>query len=409
MKAWNKKCIFCLLFLICVMLLTNVFMVKAGNDHVQDTALVDVNRLYHRAMNGEALEDLHTKEINVEKTAQDTIDMHTYMNHGNEGIILLPAKEEGWFYKFTYSLRGIPDSFFWIINLIFVLVLAFVGYIMLHIQKQIILPFHKMEHMAEALKNRDFTYELPEQKSMYFGRFVWAVDVMKDELRHHEEREIRLMKDKKTMIASLSHDIKTPLSNIRLYADAMMHQLYPLETVRQRICENCDRIDGYVKDIMKTSNQDLFDFSVHMEEVYLQDIKEILEREGERVQLAMVEYNVRGCFEGLVYTDPLRLHEVIHNVVDNALKYGDGKWIHVNVYEEDGHAILQIENSGKGVDVRDTNALYQSFWRGNDIGNKKGNGLGLYICKQLMKHMQGDIFMTQKEGSISFHVVLDTL
>lgn len=409
MKAWNRKCILTLLLLVMLMILANVFMLKSGNEHVHNSALVDVNRLYQKLMDKEDLNHLDTKEIIVEKMAQNTIDLHTYMNHGDEGIVLLPAKEEGWFYKFTYPLHWIPDSFFWIINLIFILVLLFAGYIMYHVHKQIIVPFHKMENMAEALKNRDFTYELPEQKSKYFGRFVWAIDVMKDELRHHEESEIRLMKDKKTMVASLSHDIKTPLSNIRLYSDAMMHQLYPLETVRQRICENCDKIDGYVKDIMETSNQDLFDFSVHMEEVYLQDIRKMLERVGERVQLAMVAYELSGCFEGLVYTDCARLHEVIHNVMDNALKYGDGKWIHVSVYEEDGHAILQIENSGKGVDVRDTNALFQSFWRGHQVENQKGNGLGLYICKQLMKHMRGDIFMTQKEGSISFHLVLDVL
>ena len=57
----------------------------------------------------------------------------------------------------------------------------------------------------------------------------------------------------------------------------------------------------------------------------------------------------------------------------------------------------------------DAGAIFQSFYRGNNVNNHAGNGLGLYICKQLMQKMDGDIFMTQEQGSVSFHLVLGTV
>ncbi len=79
------------------------------------------------------------------------------------------------------------------------------------------------------------------------------------------------------------------------------------------------------------------------------------------------------------------------------------------LYEEDHHSILKLENSGSYIEQSDAGAIFQSFYRGNNVNSHAGNGLGLYICKQLMQKMDGDIFMTQEQGSVSFHLVLGTL
>lgn len=409
MKAWSRLTWCVPIVLLLVLLGLNILLLQLRNETIPDEALVDINRMASELQAGKRISEVKKSDIQVELIDMKAASMHSYMDRSRTRIILLPADQEGNFYRFTYQVQRIPSSVFWIINTTLIIVILFIVYILLYIRKQIIQPFHNMEAMANALKNRDFTYELPQQKQRFFGKFVWAIDVMKEELRHHEEKETELMKEKQTMIASLSHDIKTPLSNIRLYTDAMKEHLYPEKLICARLYENCDKIDQYVEEIMHASNEDLFDFSVHMEEVYLHDVEELLKREKERIELALVAYEQQPCRNQLIYTDRIRLREVIGNVIDNALKYGDGKWIHVSFYEEDHHSILQIENSGQNIDKTDANAIFQSFYRGSNIANQKGNGLGLYICKQLMRKMDGDIFMTQKKGSVSFHLVLGTL
>lgn len=409
MKAWNRLTVLVPALLLLLLLGLNGLLLQLRDETIPDEALVEINRMAKELEDGKQMKELASSEIQIELLELKKTSMQSYMDRSRTRSVLLPAKQEGSFYRFTYRVQRIPSSVFWIINTTLLGVILFVIYLLFYIRRQIIQPFHNMEAMATALKNRDFTYVLPQQKQRFFGKFVWAIDVMKEELRHHEEKETALMKEKQTMIASLSHDIKTPLSNIRLYMDAMKEHLYAEELICERLYENCDKIDQYVKEIMHTSNENLFDFDVLMEEVYLHDVEALLRREQERIELALISYEQAPCKDQLIYTDLIRLREVIGNVVDNAMKYGDGKWIHISFYEEDHHGILKIENSGSYIDQSDAGAIFQSFYRGNNVASHAGNGLGLYICKQLMQKMDGDIFMTQEQESVSFHLVLGTV
>lgn len=409
MKAWNRLTVLVPALLLLLLLGLNGLLLQLRDETIPDEALVEINRMAKELEDGKQMKELASSEIQIELLELKKTSMQSYMDRSRTRSVLLPAKQEGSFYRFTYRVQRIPSSVFWIINTTLLGVILFVIYLLFYIRRQIIQPFHNMEAMATALKNRDFTYVLPQQKQRFFGKFVWAIDVMKEELRHHEEKETALMKEKQTMIASLSHDIKTPLSNIRLYTDAMKEHLYAEELICERLYENCDKIDQYVKEIMHTSNEELFDFDVLMEEVYLHDVEALLRREQERIELALISYEQAPCKDQLIFTDLIRLREVIGNVVDNAMKYGDGKWIHISFYEEDHHSILKIENSGSYIDQSDAGAIFQSFYRGNNVAGHAGNGLGLYICKQLMQKMDGDIFMTQEQGSVSFHLVLGTV
>lgn len=405
MKAWNRILWIALLCVMIGMLLVNLLLFQLQEDHIPNNEIVEINRAYAKLQKGVALKDIKLKGIHLDVIQQEQLGLTSYMEEANKRIVLLPADQQHTFYRFTYRVERVPAYAIWMLNGIFLAMFALLVYILIFVKRQIIIPFHNMENIAVALKNRDFTYELPQQKYRFFGKFIWAVDVMKEELRSHEARELALMKEKKTMISSLSHDIRTPLSNIRLYTDALGMNLYPDHRIQIRISENCDKIDQYVKEIINTSSEELFDLPVHVKELYLSDVMQVLWREKERLELALVKCTIESMDNVMILGDIARLREVIGNVVDNALKYGDGKWVHMSFYEEDHHMILKIENSGEKIDDRDVNALFNSFYRGHNVKERQGNGLGLYICKQLMKKMDGDIFMSQNDGSVSFHIV----
>ncbi|MEG0468819.1 MAG: HAMP domain-containing sensor histidine kinase [Longicatena sp.] len=409
MKAWNKSYYGALGFLILLVIVVNIFLFQSREENIPNEKIVEINRVYKKLQNGEDVSKQLGDQLELKIVHEDRLNLEKYMESLNKRIIVLPGKGNE-FYFFTYSIDRIPSYIVWGINLFFFLAIVIFMWMHRFVAKQVIQPFYKMKDMAEAISRRDFDYPLPQQKYKFFGKFVWAIDMMRDELRYHEQKELDLMKEKKVMISSLSHDIKTPLSNIRLYNAARKDALYPVDTIMERVDENCDKIDAYVKDIINTSNEDLFDFSIHKQETYLHEILPILKREEERITLSFVEYEQQGFHEDcFIYADINRLKEVMDNIMDNALKYGDGKWIHVSFYEEDHHIIVKITNSGVGIQEQDQSALFQSFYRGNNVGKQKGNGLGLYICKQLMVKMGGDIFMSQEEGSVSFHLVLEKL
>lgn len=74
-----------------------------------------------------------------------------------------------------------------------------------------------------------------EDKSRFFGRFIWGVDLLRENMEQQKQRELDLQRDKKMLLLSLSHDIKTPLSAIKLYSKALSKGLYDGERNRLKL------------------------------------------------------------------------------------------------------------------------------------------------------------------------------
>jgi signal transduction histidine kinase len=94
------------------------------------------------------------------------------------------------------------------------------------------------------------------------------------------------------------------------------------------------------------------------------------------------------------------------NLLENALKYGDGEAIHISFREEDFRQLVIIENTGIPIPAAELSHIFTSFWRGSNAAGKQGNGLGLYICRQLLHKMDGEIFAETTDTGMRFVIVL---
>ena len=108
----------------------------------------------------------------------------------------------------------------------------------------------------------------------------------------------------------------------------------------------------------------------------------------------------------LLYGDLDRAVEVLQNVCENALKYGDGKQIHISFDEEEDCKLITVENSGCSLKEEEFTYIFDSFYRGSNSDKAKGSGLGLYICKSILHKMDGEIFAKEKNGMFAITVVL---
>ena len=99
------------------------------------------------------------------------------------------------------------------------------------------------------------------------------------------------------------------------------------------------------------------------------------------------------------------MYEAIGNLIENAFKYGDGKKIDIKFSEEDSYELISVINSGNPVSENEMPHLFDSFFRGKNAEGKEGNGLGLYICKEIMRKMNGDIFANYKKDGLEFVLV----
>jgi signal transduction histidine kinase len=114
--------------------------------------------------------------------------------------------------------------------------------------------------------------------------------------------------------------------------------------------------------------------------------------------MVKTDFHVESYGNCLLKGDLERGIEVLQNIMENAIKYGDGRNIDLRFSEEDGCALVCIENSGCTLPDTELPHVFDSFWRGSNAENKNGSGLGLYICRQLMQKMGGEIF-AKIEGS----------
>lgn len=306
----------------------------------------------------------------------------------------------GELYRFDYLVPdGAGDRVdFLIVNTALGVMGVFVLGVLFFVRSRILKPFERLTELPRELSKGNLTMPVKESRNKLFGKFLWGMDLLRENLEQKKTRELELEREKKTLLLSLSHDIKTPLSAIKLYTKALSKNLYSDVDKQRRIVEsienNADEIEEYVSRIVSASKEDFLSLDVENGEFYLSWlIENISAYYGEKLALVKQEFAVGKYRERLLIGDLDRSVEVLQNVMENALKYGDGKRIELLFpEEEEGDVLIAVRNGGCTLDQADLPHIFESFWRGANAGNRPGSGLGLYICRQLMHRMGGEIF-----------------
>ncbi|HBT95617.1 MAG TPA: sensor histidine kinase [Coriobacteriia bacterium] len=269
--------------------------------------------------------------------------------------------------------------------------------ILLYVRSKLIKPFTRISDLLYELSKGHLTSGLKESKSRYFGRFIWGLDLLRETLEARKQNELALTRENKMMVLALSHDIKTPLSAIRLYGKALAEDLYDTEEKRREVIlgidEKAEEMEGLVRDIIKTSREDFLHIEVREGEFYLGElIDRIRAYYGEKLALVKCEFIVDTYRNLLLSGDIERYVEVMENIIENAIKYGDGREIRIDFPVEEDHQLIAVTNTGNSLPGGELVHIWESFWRGSNVERQSGSGLGLYICRRLMNAMQGDIY-----------------
>jgi len=317
-------------------------------------------------------------------------------------------EKDGQLYRFEYE--NISDSItkkvLTVINGVLVIVLLIVVLIYIYIRHKILMPFEKLTDVPYQLSKGNLTVPLKESKNKFFGKFIWGVDLLRENIQQQKERELELQKNRKMLLLSLSHDIKTPLSAIKLYSKALSKNLYNDTKKQIEIAENinskADEIERYVTQIITASREEILAFDMNIDEFYLSDlVSKVDNYYTEKLELNKIKFIKEGYNDCLIYGDIDRSVEVLQNIIENAIKYGDGDFIRLSFSEEDGCILISVCNSGCTLKNEELPHIFDSFWRGENSTGQKGNGLGLYICRSLMNKMNGDIFAHIEDGNIT--------
>ena len=406
MKQMQKKW---LLLLVAYVIL--VFLVNWNLYHYQqkkdNSYLVGVNRLEieigrMEEKTGKIAENIEIQWDLIEgydciSADSNRQEISSFLNENREKKQILYSTERA-FYKIYYEdkTNNMFGVFLWV-NACFLLVLVVLAGWYMYIQFEILKPMEKIAELPYELAKGNLTVPLKENKHKLFGRLIWGLDMLRQNLEDGKKRELALEKERKMFLLSLTHDIKTPLSVIKLNAQALQKNIYKDEEKKRQVAgsilQKADELWEYISSIIHSQREDFMEFTVEQGEVYTGEIaKEMELYYREKMEQMHIDFRCTVLKNCLIRADQERLIEVLQNITENAVKYGDGDAIELLGEKKESGYCFTIMNTGCNLDEREVVHIFDSFFRGSNVEGKEGSGLGLFICRKLVGMMEGEIF-----------------
>ena len=416
-------------FTLVMVLALCVFIIFNSENHFESRDIIHYNEQLHiieeALENGEKdtnLENKYKCHIIFAKEIEDEELSHLYKN--NALVLDLTVNGEyvgkvAWddnrnnFDKIKRGFFG-GSVYLWVIMLIS-------GYILLILYyTSFVKPVKELQKFSVEIAKGNLDEPLPIRKDNLFGSFVEAFDQMREELRDSRKREVKAEIARKEMVTDLSHDIKTPISVIKVACEVLEAKAgkklsesenneeekkdieYTLEKV-STISQKADLISSLMTNVMHSTLDDIDKISVNPVETDSRILKDFFDNLKNYGNIIM-ENEVPA---GIVYMDRLRMEQVIDNVVGNSHKYA-GTDIRVSFSEtsalsSDGESKedfirITIKDSGKGVKEDELPLISQKYFRGSNSKETSGYGLGMYLVKRYMELQFGGMEYFNDDG-----------
>ena len=272
-----------------------------------------------------------------------------------------------------------------IITTIVVLILSLIiGYL---ISKKLSKPITQISNEARKLADGNFNANFKTDINIYeINELADSLNYAKDELSKTETL-------KRDLMANVSHDLKTPLTMIKAYAEMVRDITYNNKEKREEnlntIIDETDRLTLLVNDILDLSATESGNTTLKLEEVDLIElINQVIQRfkilsEKEKYQFIFTHPN-----STIIKADYKRIYQVVYNLINNAINYtGEDKKIYINIEENKYKYIVQIKDTGKGIKKEELKHIWDKYYHSDKKHkrNSYGTGLGLSIVKNILQ------------------------
>ena len=279
----------------------------------------------------------------------------------------------------------------------------------LWIYRAILRPIGELKKATNEIKEGNLEYELKIKEKDEIGQLCLDFEEMRQRLKDNAEEKIQYDRENKELIRNISHDLKTPITAIKGYAEGIMDGVASspekLDKYIRTIYNKANDMDKLIDELTFYSKIDTnkipYTFSKININQYFQDCVEELgvELESRNIDLGFFDYTEEQV---TVIADVEQLKRVINNIISNSVKYLDKKRGIINIrLKDDGDFVqIEIEDNGKGIAARDLPNIFERFYRTDSSRNssKGGSGIGLSIVKKIIEDHGGRIWATSKES-----------
>ena len=221
-------------------------------------------------------------------------------------------------------------------------------------------------------------------------------------------------------LMGVTHELKTPLASMKIYLDTLKSEKIPQEKkleIIPRLKDDVNRLEQLVENILEAGRFEKSGYKIHKETF---DIIQLINFSTDRLKEHSHQKKLhitKNSFpdEYIFYGDRYALKRAFEAIFENSLKYSDKETIELNInFKPDSHHInIIISDNGIGIEKKDIDLIFERFYRVGQIINqsKPGTGLGLYLCKEIVKAHKGTISVSSDgfQKGVEFKIQLKVM
>lgn len=326
-----------------------------------------------------------------------------YFSDHTKGSILVLKKENN-FLDFM-SKWGIA-----IILFILCISLAGVLFINYLLKKTIISPLEKLGKVMSEIKEGELVADpvtmQPPHTAKEIQQLTNNFDSMREALIASREEQRNLENNRKELVASISHDLKTPITSIIGYVEGLLEGVAASPEKREKylktIHEKSLALDHMIEELFLYSKLDAEAVSFHYERI---DMVHFLKHIVEEAQLYYEQATMRFIVDAeeplYASIDRMQMNRAIMNLIENSMKFRKGDeplTVLLEVFQENANIVLRVIDNGQGIPPQQLPYVFNHFYRGEEARTTEtgGSGLGLAIVKQIVEKHNGEVRIQSK-------------
>lgn len=277
--------------------------------------------------------------------------------------------------------------------IVFLLIMSFFVYKGI---RHIMRPLNELQMAVEQMSHGHYETRVPVNSSDEIGKLSSTFNEMAEAIQREDEAQ-------KTFLATVSHELRTPISYVKGYSEAIQNgfiaEAQKDETI-QLIVREANRMERLTNELlllarMENEQDKIALYPIPLAET-LREVQQILMHQAKKKGITL---QLQTDDSLIVSADEVKLKQVFINIIENAINYSyEQSKIEMTAVENEGAAQITIKDYGIGIPPEDLSHVTERFYRVNKARSRAdgGSGLGLSIVEQLLKQLNGKIYIESK-------------
>lgn len=259
-------------------------------------------------------------------------------------------------------------------------------------------PIEDISEAARRLGSGDFTARAPVDGCVELAEFATTFNNMATRLQTIDNSRGQFM-------GNIAHELRTPMTTIKGFIDGMLDGTIPPEENQHYlsiVSQETGRLARLVQNMLDITKLEAGEVPVHAQSYDLwKTVTDVVLSDEQRIEDGKIDIQGLGGPPLLIFADPDFVHQVVYNIVDNAIKFTpEGGTISFSAQKKGNMVQVSIQNTGAGIAPEALPFVFERFYKEDRSRgmNTRGSGLGLHICKILINLSGGQIHAESEEG-----------